>query len=159
MDHLGDLGVGQHALGTDRVEIALDELAEPPLGRPLAAKDRADGVPLERHTELVHMLGDEPGQRHREIKPERQLTRRSSLVGDLEDLPEHLFGTGSLAGQHLHTLDVRGLDRHEPEVGEGPPKNLQHPLARNHHRGSQVPQPAGHAGVNHGRRILLNSLS
>ena len=36
------------ALGADRVEVALDELAEPPLGRPLAAEDRADRVPLER---------------------------------------------------------------------------------------------------------------
>ena len=49
VNDLGDLGVGQHALGADRVEVALDEFAEPALGRTLATEDRADRIPLERH--------------------------------------------------------------------------------------------------------------
>ena len=29
-------------------------------------------------------------------------------------------------------------------------KTREHPLARDHHRGGHVPEPAGHAGVDHG---------
>ena len=89
-----------------------------PLAGPLAAKDRADRVALERHAELVDVLGDEPGQGHGQVEPQGQLAGRAPLVGDLEDLPEHLVGAGPLAGQDLHPLDVRRLDRHEPEAGE-----------------------------------------
>ena len=158
VNDLGDLGVGQHALGADRVEVALDEFAEPALGRTLATEDRADRIPLERHAQLVNMPGDEPGQRDGQVEPKRQLAGRPAPIGDLEDLPEHLVRTRSLAGQHFHALDVRGLDRHEAETGEGPAKGRQHSLTGNHHRGREVPQPAGHAGVDHENRILKRYL-
>ena len=154
VDHLGDLGVGQHALGADDVEIALDELAEPALGGPLAPEDRADGIPLEGQPQLVHMPGDEPGQGDGEVEPEGKLARRAPLVGHLEDLPQDLVRPGPLAGQDLHALDVRRLDRHETEARKRLAERRQHPLAGDHHRGRQVPQPAGHAGVDHVRRIL-----
>ena len=138
VDHLGGLGVGQHALGADRVEVALDELAEPALGRPLAAEDRADGIPLERHAQLVDVLGDEPGQGDRQVEPEGQLARRAPLVGHLEDLPQDLVRAGPLAGQDLHALDVRRLDRHEPEA-----RRTSGGTPRASARGGSSPREAG----------------
>ena len=156
VDDLGDLGVGDDALGADRVEVALHELAEPPLGGPLAAKHRADGVPLERHPERIDVLGDEPGQRHGQVEPQRQLAGRPSFIGDLEDLPQDLFRAGPLAGQDLHPLDMRRLDRHEAEPGERLAEHREHALAGNHHRRRQVSQAAGNAGVDHGARSFLS---
>ena len=149
VDDLRRLGVGHDALGPDRVEVALDELAEPALRRPLAAEDRADRVPLERDAQLIDVLGDEPGQRHGQVEPQGELAGRAPLVRDVEDLPQDLVGPGPLAGQDLHPLDVRGLDRHVAERGERPAEAGEHPLAGDHHRGGDVPQPAGHAGIDH----------
>ncbi len=154
MDHLGDLGVGQGALGADGVEVALDELAEPALGGTLAPEDRADGVPLERLAQLVDVLGDEPGERDRQVEPKGQLAGLAPLVGDRVDLPEHLVGAGPLAGEDLHALDVRGLDRHEAEVGKRLAEGRQRPLARDHRRGGDVSEPAGHAGIDHVQGVL-----
>ena len=42
----------------------------------------------------------------------------------------------------------------KPKRGEGPAERREHPLAGDHHRGGQVPQPAGHAGVDHRGRVL-----
>ena len=152
VDDLGDLGVGDDALGADRVEVALHELAEPPLGGPFAAKHRADGVPLERHAERIDVLGDEPGQGHGQVEPQRQLAGRPPFVGDLEDLAQHLFRARPLAGQDLHPLDMRSLDRHEAEPGERLAEDREHPLAGNHHRRREVSQAAGNAGVDHGAK-------
>ena len=41
-----------------------------------------------------------------------------------------------------------------PKLGEGLAEARQHPLAGDHHRGRDVPQPAGHAGIDHDRRVL-----
>ena len=76
VDDLRRLGVGHDPLGPDGVEVALDELAEPPLGRPLAAEDRADRIPLERHAQLVDVLGHEPRQGDGQVEPEGELARR-----------------------------------------------------------------------------------
>ncbi len=154
MDDLGGLGVGQDALAADGVEVALHELAETSLGGPFAAEDGADGVALEGHAELIHMFSDEPRQGHGQVEPQGQLAGGAALVRDLEDLPQDLIGAGPFAGQDFHALDVRGLDRHEAERGERLAERLEHPLARDHHRGGQVTQPAGDAGVDHDVEVL-----
>ena len=38
----------------------------------------------------------------------------------------------------------------KPKLAKAWRKIAEHPLAGDHHRGSQVSQPAGHAGVDHG---------
>src|SRR4051812_26253964 len=113
MDHLHDLGVRDCALGADRVEITLNELAEPSLCRSFTAKDGADGVALEGCSKLVDMLRHKSGEGHRQVKPQGEFAGGSAFVRDVEDLPENLIGAGFLARQHFHSLDVRCFDREE----------------------------------------------
>ena len=95
------------------------------------------------------MLGDKPRQRHGEVEPQRKLAGSSALVGDLEDLPEHFVGTGSLAVENLDPLDMRRLDRQEAKALEGRSESREHPFPGDHERRRQIPQAAGHAGVDH----------
>ncbi len=158
VDHLCGLRVGHRALGADGVEVALHELAEPPLRGPFAAEDRADRVPLEGDAQLVDVPGNKSGEGDGQVEPEGELPRLTPLVGHLEDLAEDLVGAGPLAGQDVHALDVRRLDRDVAERRERGAEGGQHPLARDHHRRGDVPQPAGHAGIDHGRRFLPDSI-
>ena len=109
MDHLGNLGVGNRALGPDGVEIALDELAEPALCGALASKNGANGVALEGLSQLVDVLGDEPGERDRQVEPESQLVGIAAFVGDRVNLAEDFVGARPFAGQDFHALDVRAF--------------------------------------------------
>ena len=88
--------------------------------RPLAGRSPRKTEPiayrLKGTPELVDVLGDEPGQGHGQVEPEGELAGRAPLVGDLEDLPQDLVRPGPLAGQDLHPLDVRRLDRQEAEA-------------------------------------------
>ena len=157
VDDLDDLGVADRALGADHVEVALDELAEPPLGGPFAAENRADGVALEGAAEFLDVLGDEAGQRDGQVEPKTKFASLPPLVRDLVDLAEDLVRPGPLAGQDVHPLDVGGLDRDEAEARKRLAKRSQGALADDHRRGQEVPQPAGDARVNHGHPTLPTS--
>jgi hypothetical protein len=63
------LGFHHRRSGSDRIDVALVELAESSLRGPVCAPDRLDLIPLEEFRQLVLILRDDARQRHREVVP------------------------------------------------------------------------------------------
>ena len=102
---------------SDRVHVALVELAEAPLLRPVGAPHRLNLVALEELRQLALVLGDDARQRHGEVVPQREvgfarLTAFLAALQDLENQPIAFFAV--LAEQRLDVLDRRRLERLEP---------------------------------------------
>ena len=90
------LEIGRRAVGSHDVEVALHELpVAAPLGV-LSTEHLGDVVPPEGKVELGHVLGPEPGERHREIEPERDVP--TSVVGETVYMFS-VTGPGFLAGR------------------------------------------------------------
>ena len=107
----------------DDVNIRLVKFPEPaPLG-PLAPVDLADLVPAEREGELVIVQRHIFGQRHRQVKTQRQV---GVALGKAVDLLLRL--AAALGQQHLRRFDQRRVQRGEAVEAVRLPQDLHHPF-------------------------------
>ena len=115
-DRGADLRLDHRRGRADGVHVALVELAEASLARPVGAPDRLNLVALEELRQRAVILRDDARQRHGQVVAQRQigLARLPLLAAleDLEDEPVALFAV--LAEQRLDVLDGRRLERLEP---------------------------------------------
>ena len=145
--------VGGDRAGADRVEIALHELAVAAALGVFAAPDRGDVIPLERHAQLVGVLGHKPGQRHRQV--ESQADPTPAVVLELVEL--FVGFVAALAGEDFQVFKGRRVDRAEAVGAIHPPRRVDQPLARNHRLRRIVAEAFERAGSDacrfgHGRR-------
>jgi hypothetical protein len=68
-----DLGFDHRGRRPDGVDVALVELAEPALGRTVGPPHRLDLIALEEARQLRLVMGDDAGQRHRQVVAQRQV--------------------------------------------------------------------------------------
>ena len=102
--------------GSDRVDVALDELAESSPRRTIRAPHRLNLIPLEEPWQFAAVLGNHPRQRYRQVVTQGQIgfARRFMLAAP-EDLENQLGAfVAVLAGQRLDVFECRGLQRFEP---------------------------------------------
>ena len=116
------VGAGGEQLRLDRhrrraggVDVALVELAEASLLRPVGAPHRLDLVALEGLRQGAAVLGDDPGQRHGEVVAQRQVGFAApAVLAALEDLEDQAVAfLAVLPGEGLDVLDRRRLERFE----------------------------------------------
>ena len=118
VDHARDFRFGEvgELLATDDVDVALVELAPPPLFclRRLAAPDALDLVAAERKRELALAHRDVARERHRQVEAQRALGGGLVVVGlgEARERVDFLLHA-ALRGQHLAALGRRRLDRQE----------------------------------------------
>ena len=67
-----------HRRRADRIDVALVELAEAALLRPVGPPHRLDLIALEEPRQLRAVLGDDPRQRHRQVVAQRQVRLAAS---------------------------------------------------------------------------------
>src|SRR5262249_48319134 len=115
---------------SDRVEIALIELAKPPARGPIGAPDRLDLVALEEPRQLVLILRDRTGQRHGEVVAQGEVRFAGVLVlAALQDLENQLVAFFAvLAEQRLDVLERRRLERLEAVALVDVADNVDHVL-------------------------------
>ena len=119
LQHVGDrgaqLGLDDHRSRADGVDVALIELAKPPARRPVRPPHRLDLVALEEPRQLPAMLGDDAGQRHREVVAQREVgfARRLVLAAAQHLENELVAFFAVLARQRLDVLERRRLERLE----------------------------------------------
>ena len=146
VDHQGGFDVGGDGAGADGVEIALHELAVAAALRVLAPPDRGDVVALQRHAQLVDVLGGEAGQRHRQVEP--QPHPAAAVVLKLVKLLVGLLAP--FAGQDFQVLQGRRVDRAEAVGAINPPGRVDQPLARNHRLRQIIAEALERARFDHG---------
>ena len=99
----------------NRIDIALEELAEPPACGPVGTPDGLNLVPLEELRQLVLVLGDDTRERNREVVTQREIRLAARFVlaalQNLENEPVALFAVLPL--QRLDVLEGRRLERFE----------------------------------------------
>ena len=145
-DDEDDLGIGGDALGADRVEIALHELAEAAALRVLAAPDGGDVVALERRAELADVLGGEAGQRHGEVEAQADVAAAVVLKA-----VELLVGfRAAFAEQDFEILEGRRIDRAEAVRAKHAPGRVHDLLARQHRLRQIVAEALERAGLDAG---------
>ena len=109
------LGLDDRRRRSDRVDVALVELAEPAARRPIGAPHRLNLIALEELRQLVLVLRDDARERHRQVVAQREVGLAARLVlaarEDLEDELVALFAV--LAEQRLDVLERRRLERLE----------------------------------------------
>ena len=116
----GDLDLevsGQLTIGDD-VDIGLDELTVAAGLWAFAAPDGLDAGCLEREAQVVRVVGDITGQRHREVEVEAERIAFGAFgveSGDREDLLVDL----SVLGQLADRFDGAVVEGGEPVQGEG----------------------------------------
>ena len=131
VDHEHRFDVGRGAGGADRVEVALHKLAIAASLSVFAAPDVGDLIPFERRAQLLNVLGHEPRQRHRKIKPQADCPAAMIL-----ELIELLVGLrASFTDENVQMLQRRRVDGGEPVGAIHLPGRLDDPLPRNHRRG------------------------
>ena len=136
----------------DDVDVRLIKLAEPSPLRPLAPIDLADLVAAEGEAQLTAVERHILGQRHRQVKAQRQIGVALLKAIDL------LFGLAAALGQqHLAGLDDRRIQRREAVEGVGLPQDLHHPLHLLLRLGQQLHKAREGAGRHfcHVRILLL----
>src|SRR5262249_27887294 len=130
VDDAGDLGVVDRVqrVAADHVHVALVELAEAAALGALAAPHLLDLVAAERERQLVGVLGDVAGQRHRQVEVQTHVRLGAALLwlADRVDLPLH----AALGGQHVEPFHRRRLDRREAVELELLPDDAQAALLR-----------------------------
>src|SRR5262249_26756508 len=136
MDDEDRLDVRDGALGPDRVEVALHELAVAPALRVLAAPHGSDVVPLERQADLARVLRDEARQRHGEVEAHRDAA--FAVVGEAVELLVGLLA--ALAGEDLFVLERGRVDREEAVRAEDLARRLDQRLARDRLLREVVPE-------------------
>ena len=125
--------IGGDAVGADRVEVALHELAVAAALRVLAAPDRGDVVALERRAEFADVLGGEAGERHGEVEPQADVAAAVVL-----EVVELLVGfVAPLAEEDFEVLERRRIDRAKAVGAIDAPGRVDDLLAR-HHRFRQI---------------------
>jgi hypothetical protein len=152
VDDERDLDVGGVRQGADGVEVALHELAEPAGLRALAPPDGPEVIPLERQAQFGEVLRHEPGERDREVEPQRDVP----VAGVLEsvELLVDLRSGLDLGQQHLGQLDGRGVDGGEAVGAVDLAGGLHEPLAGDHEGRRVVAEALEDAGLDqlrHGR--------
>ena len=116
------VGTGRQQLGLDGhrrraggVDIALVELPEAPLLRPIGAPDRLHLIPPEVLRKGGAMVRHDPRQRHGQVVTQGQVGLAGLAIvaplQDFEDQPVALFPV--LASERLDVLDGRRLERLE----------------------------------------------
>jgi hypothetical protein len=98
-----------------RVDIALKELAEAALRRPVRAPDGLNLVALEELRQLVLILRDDPGERDGQVVPKREVGLAGRLVlAALENLENELVALlAVLPEERLDVLERRCLEQLE----------------------------------------------
>ena len=134
VDHEQGLHVRERALGPDRVEVALNELAVAPALGVLTAPDWAHVVALERRPEAGDVLSSEAREGDRQVEPERDVT--PTVVREAIHLLVGLVPP--LAEQHLRVLEGGRVDRREAEGAIDLTSRVDQPLARDHAGGDVV---------------------
>src|SRR4029078_7777244 len=77
---------------SDRVDVALIELAKPAAGRPMGAQYGRNLIPLEKLWQLALMLGDNARERDGQVVPEREIRLTAGFVLDAaQDLENELI--------------------------------------------------------------------
>ena len=134
MNHDHDLGVGHEAGRSDRIEIALHELAVTTALSPFASPYGTEVVPLERDAQLRDVLCCVPCERDGEVEPEPDMA--ASVVLEPVELPVGLFAT--LAGEDFQILECRRVDRTEAEGTEERAGAVHDRLAHEHRFGKKI---------------------
>src|SRR5680860_1391699 len=137
-EHQGhlDLVVEGQRPGVDDVDICLEELAVPPLLRPLTAPHLLDLVAPKGKHQAAGVLQHVPRERHGEVEVQGELARGIGAVGSVVRQAAdavHLLVDLALGQQTFDRLDGSGLDRREAVQLEGAPQLvddllLDHPL-------------------------------
>ncbi len=135
--------VGERALGADRVEVALEELAVPAALRVLPPPHRPHVVALEGNPETSDVFGGEAGEGDREVEAHRHVP----ASGILE--PVHLLvGLGApLAEEDLGVLEHRRIDRTEPVGAIHLYRGGDHGVTRHRRLGEGVAEALQGAGL------------
>ena len=118
-EHVGrgreQFGFDGHRRRSDRVDVALVELAEAALLRAIGAPDRLYLIALEELRQLAAILGDHSRERHGEVVAQRQVCLAGfGALAALENLEDQAIAFFTvLALQRLEILDRRRLERLE----------------------------------------------
>ena len=121
----------------DRVKIALHKLTIATGLRRFASPNFANMIPLERHSQIVVVLGDKTGQRHCQIEPHSDVT--FPLVVELV----HLFVgfVATFTGQYLTQFQNRCVDRRKSIRTIDRFCSVDQCLSRHHRRWKKVTKP------------------
>src|SRR6185369_11241720 len=111
-----EFGLDDRRRRTDRVDIALVELAKAAPRGPVRPPDRLNLIALEKPWQLVLILRDDARQRNRQVVAQRQVRLAARLVlAALQDLENELVAFFAvLAEQRLDVLEGWRLERLEP---------------------------------------------
>src|SRR5262249_1507435 len=115
--HIADggehLGVDDRRGRSDRIEIALKELAKSPFRRPIRTPYRLDLIPLEELRQRALVLRDDARERDGEVVPQREIRFAGVLVlAALQDLENELVAVlAVLPEERLDVLERRRLER------------------------------------------------
>ena len=129
-NHESDLAIGGHAAGTDRVEVALGELAEAAGLRVLTPPDRSDVIALERQAQRRRVLAHKASERDCEIEAQRDVAPAG--VGEAEQLLADFGSVFHLGQQYLGVFERRCVDGVEAVAAKNPSGRLHELLARDH---------------------------
>ena len=129
---------------SDRVDVALVELAKPAARRTVRAPHRLNLIALEELRQLVLILRDDASERHGQVVPERQVRLAGSLVlapfQDLENELVALFAV--LAEQRLDVLEGRRLERLETVALVHTTNDIDHVLTTPNVVGQKITRPS-----------------
>ena len=115
-DRDDEFGLHDRRGGTDRIDIALIELAEPSARGTIGAPHRLDLIPLEELRQLVLILRDDSRERHGQIVPQREIGLTAAfMLATLENLENELVAFFAVLPQErLDVLERRRFERLEP---------------------------------------------
>ena len=146
MGHEERLDVGEDALRTDRVEVALEELAIAASLRVLAPPNEPDVVALEGCPETSDVLRREASERHGEVEPHGDVP--AAIV--LEPIRLLVCLGAALAEQDLGVLERRRVDRGEAVAAEHANRSRDQRLACNRSCRQEVAEAFEGPGLNEG---------
>ena len=114
-DRGAQLGLDHHRARTDRIHVALVELAEAAARRPIGAPHGLNLIPLEELRQLAAILGDNACERHRQIVTKRKIGFPGRfMLAAAEHLENQLVAFFAvLPRERLDVLQRRRLERLE----------------------------------------------
>ena len=144
------LDLGQVGGIPQDVDVALGELAEPPLLGPVGPPHVADLQSLERAGQQGHVVGIIAGEGQGQVVPQAAVAHLVGGVGlrqlfaPLEDLEDQLFVFAPLlAGEVFDMLHAGGLDLAEAVAGIGGLDQVQHIFPQPHVGGEIIVHALG----------------
>src|SRR4029079_6213038 len=112
-DRAADLRLDHGRGRTQRIHVALIELAEASARRTIGAPHRLNLIPLEQLRQLVMVMGNHPRERDGQIVPQREIRlSRCFVLAALEDLEDELIALFPvLPHERVDVLGSGGLER------------------------------------------------